>query len=83
MKELINDRGYRYYPDLPENARPGTIYDFMQHGRKKIGMEYLTYSDIAKVYYVNVVREGTTGAKIKEFIDAGILYVFTNQKPIQ
>ncbi|MCK5134851.1 MAG: hypothetical protein KAR19_03625 [Bacteroidales bacterium] len=78
MKEQINDRGYRFYPSLPENTRPGHLVDFMKGRSKRIGMEYLTYSDIADVYYVNVVREGTTGARIKEFIDAGMLYVFTN-----
>ena len=79
---MINENGYRYYTELPENARPGTIMDFVQYGRKKIGMEYLTYSHIKNVFYVNVVRERTTGEKIKEFINAGILYVFTNQKKI-
>ena len=80
MKEQINDRGYRFYPTLPENTRPGRIWDFMEGGKKKVGMDYLVYSDIAKVYYVCTVREGTTGRKIKEFINAGILYVFTNKK---
>jgi len=79
MKEQVNDRGYRFYPELPENTRAGHLADFVARGRKKIGMEYLTYSHIAKVYYVNVVREATTGTKIKEYIDAGILYVFTNK----
>lgn len=80
MNEQINDRGYRFYPSLPANTRKGRLADFMRGGKKKIGMEYLTYSDIAEVYYVNVVREGTTGVRMKEFIDAGRLYVFTNEK---
>ncbi len=79
MKEQLSDMGYRFYPSLPENARVGRIVDFVFSGKKKIGMEYLTYSSIKDVYYVNVVREGTTGAKIKDYIDAGILYVFTNK----
>lgn len=80
MKEQISDLGFRYYLELPENTRPGRLTDFMQYGCKKIGMEYLTYSHIKDVYYINVVREGTTGEKIKGYIDVGILYVFTNKK---
>jgi len=80
MKRLTNWLGCEYYATLPENARPGTINDFVgRGGKKKVGMEYLTYSEIKNVYYINVVREATTGKKIKEYIDAGILYVFTNQ----
>lgn len=79
MKELTTELGCRYYPELPENTRLGKIGDFVAYGRKKIGMEYLTYGHVDGVYSVNVVREGTTGKKIQDFIDAGMLYVFTNK----
>jgi len=82
MREKTTELGFRYFDDRPPNTRPGTIGDFLQHGRKKVGMEYLTYSEIRNIYYINVVRERTTGAKIKAYIDAGILFVFTNENHI-
>ncbi len=77
MEAQISEHGLKYYPSLPENTRKGTINDFVSYGRKKVGMEYLVYSDIQNVYFVQVVREATTGKKIREYIDAEMLYVFT------
>ena len=79
IKPQINENGSRYYSSLPENARKGNINDFVDYGKKKVGMEYLVYSDIQNVYFVQTVREGTTGQKLKDYIDAGMLYVLKGE----
>lgn len=78
MERLTNSYGFEYYPERPENCRLGTMNDFVSNGRKKVGMEYLVYSEYKDQFQVYTVKEGTTGMKIKDFIDRGILYVFTN-----
>ncbi len=77
MEAQISEHGSRYYTSLPENTRKGTLTDFLSYGKKKVGMEYLVYSDIQNVYFVQVVRERTAGRKIQDYIDADMLYVFT------
>lgn len=74
---MTNRLGFHYYPSKPDNCRPGVLEDFLYDGKKKVGMEYLVYSELKDQYQVYVVREATTGKKIKEFIDNEILYVFT------
>jgi len=69
--------GFQFYRNLPPNAVPGELSDFMEHGRKKVGMQYLVYSSIREVYDIQTVRPGTTGAKIKEYIEAGILFIIS------
>jgi hypothetical protein len=69
--------GNSFYRHLPQNARIGTIQDFVTHGRKKVGMHYLVYSSIREVYDIQTVREATTGQKIQEYIDAEMLYILT------
>lgn len=77
MERITGEHGFQYYKNQPDNCRPGTIYDFVHNGIKRVGMEYLVYSELKDQYQVYVVSPGTTGAKIKEYIDLGILYVFT------
>lgn len=67
----------QFYRNLPSNAREGELKDFLEHGLKKVGMQYLVYSSIREVYDIQTVRPGTTGAKIKEYIDAGILFIIS------
>jgi hypothetical protein len=77
MERLTNYLGVEYYKEKPEKCRPGTINDFIKDGKKRVGMEYLVYSELKDQYQVYQVREATTGAKIKAFIDMEVLYVFT------
>lgn len=69
--------GHPYYEELPPNTRIGMINDFVYMGQKRVGMEYLVYSSLRNVFDVQKIRPLTPGEKIKEYIDAGILYVFT------
>jgi hypothetical protein len=76
MERITGEHGFQYYTKRPENCRAGNIHDFVINGVKKVGMEYLVYSELKDQYQVYVVSPGTTGKKIKEYIDLGILYVF-------
>ena len=69
MEAQINENGSRYYVTLPENTRKGTLNDFVNYGNKKVGMEYLVYSDIQNVYFVQTIKEATTSQKLKDYIN--------------
>jgi hypothetical protein len=78
MERKTNKLGFHYYDQLPDHTRPGTMHDFVDNGIKKVGMEYLVYSEYMNQYQVYVVRPATTGKKIKQYIDDQRLYIFTN-----
>lgn len=72
--------GQPYVKVLPKGYFTPTIHDFVQQGRKKVGMEYLAYSKLYDYYYICILTENTTGKYINNLIQQGIIFIHPSHK---
>ena len=91
MDLLKDSNGFPYYEELPDNARPGKVSDFIEidpdlpdYHKVKYGQKYLLYSperiDGTKEdrYYLREVTEGTEAKNMEPFIKAKRLFLLVD-----
>ena len=74
----IDNYGWKYYDRVPDSFRLGTMEDFHTHGRKKIGLEFLTQRADEDHYEIHYVNEETQSKKLKPFFDWDMIFVKMN-----
>ena len=57
-----------FFKELPTNYHLATGADFHTQGKLKLGMKYLVFSDLQKVYQCYVVTDRLKGVRLTEFL---------------
>jgi hypothetical protein len=79
LKILINDNGFEYYSELPQDYRPATIEDFIVDGRRKLGMMFLIqWVDNAFFYQICYVSVNLTRAILNPHLESKRVFVCEN-----
>lgn len=76
--EILTLTTPEFYEILPENYRLARGADFHTKGILKIGMKYLVMGAFWEVYQCHTVNERLTGARLKEFLKDGRVFVENN-----
>lgn len=76
MKSEISENGFKFYRQLPENVKLADIKDFYNYGRLKIGMKYIIWANLHKVFYERVVQPYTDMRRLALFIKKNRVGVF-------
>ena len=78
LKVKTDRFGWKFYDQLPENFRLGTMEDFHIRGKKKIGMEYLIQRSDQKHFEIHYLKDDTRSIKLKPFFDWDMIFVKMN-----
>ena len=75
--EVKTDRnGWKYYIQLPDGFRHGTMEDFHVDGKKKVGMEYLIQRADQQYFEIHYVIKETQAKNLKPFFDWDMIFVW-------
>ena len=67
--KIITNSGFEMYDKLPEGYRLANLDDFLEKGRRKIGMEFLIqWVSNPKLYQICHVSVNLTSTFINQFI---------------
>jgi len=71
----IDKNKWKYYDQLPESYRQGTMEDFHTKGIKKVGMEYLIQRGDQQHFEIHYMTEETRSINLKPFFDWDMIFV--------
>ena len=75
-KILINQHGFEYYDKLPDGFRLAKLDDFLEKGKRKIGMKFLIqWSSNEDVYQICEVKMSLTSAILNPFFEYDQVFV--------
>jgi len=73
---LHTQTGVAYYGSLPEEYRLATIDDFLDNGKRKVGMPFLIqWASAANVFQICEVKMSLTSAILYPFLAADSVFV--------
>jgi len=78
---LTDPNGFSYYDHLPDGFVLAVMDDFIERGRRRIGMEFVIQWAIRENYYqLCRVSETLTRGALEPFMNAGRVFIHKNNR---